>query len=181
VKSKAQETIEVSEYVLGEAHSVFRRKLYRRGFPRYFVENDAEDAFAQAGLELSIVLGRGERVFNPSGWLINCAWHRAVNRTVREKRSPTVLVPDDQLERAGDERPGVVDEILQDEQAAAVRLAIRQLTEQEQTVVRLLFYEELSIRGAAKKLGWTPSRVQRRKESAERKLSRLISRELESR
>jgi RNA polymerase sigma factor (sigma-70 family) len=86
-------------------------------------------------------------------------------------------MPAEELERLQDERPGVVEEVFQAEETAEVRRALQTLTEQEQTVVRLIFYEDLSLRGAAKRLGWSPSQVQRRKESSQRKLGKLISRE----
>lgn len=172
---EVQGSVEISEELLRDVRAAFFRWLYRRRFSPHFLANEAEDAFAQAQLELSVVRARGERIFNPGGWLFERACYRAINRA--ERRPPTVSVPTEVLERSSDERSGVVEEVLRDEQAAAVRRAVRELTEQEQTVVRLLFYEELSIRGAAGRLGWHPSQVQRRKESSERKLSKLISRD----
>lgn len=175
--SEGQGSVELSEEMLREARMGFLRHLYRCGFQQHFVANEAEDAFAQAELELLVVLDRGERIFNPVGWLFNCAWHRVLNRAGRERRSPIVSVPNEVLEGSSDERMGVLEEVLQKEERAAVRRAVRSLTEQEQTVVQLLFYEELSIRGAARRLGWASSKVQRRKESSQRKLGKLISRD----
>ena len=97
-------------------------------------------------------------------------------RALREER-------DAQITTAGaipDERtPSVEEQIGNEERAALLGIAIRELRSQERTVLALYFYEELTLQEIAKVLGLSASRISQIRGEALSKLRSYLTRALD--
>jgi RNA polymerase sigma factor for flagellar operon FliA len=71
--------------------------------------------------------------------------------------------------------PTIEDELTHEQEVALVREALKQLTEQERTVIALYYYEELKLHEIAKVLGLTESRISQVRTKALGKLRAAVA------
>jgi RNA polymerase sigma factor (sigma-70 family) len=148
--------------------------LRRKRFSPQFISRHADDLFAQACLEYSRKLVEGVEIENPPGWLIECAWRRTKSQLEAERSAPRVV----STERSGSlaEEPGhdPEDVLLDADRFRKVREAVAELSVNQRRVLALSYFEGFTVREAARRLRWHPSKAQRAHERARERLHELL-------
>lgn len=153
----------------------FLHVLRRKGMSPQFRERHAEDLFAQALLEYTVQLDQGKTIGSPVGWIINCAWHRAVSQLESRDWRPREVSTERAGEPADEDRRALPEEaFLAMDRQRKVREAVAMLPTYQRQLMALSYFEGQSVREAARQLRWTPSKAQRAHEAAQRQLHRLL-------
>lgn len=152
----------------------FNQLLRRRRFSAQWIGQHGEEAFGQAALEYSRKLAEGERIENPPGWIIECAWRRTKSELEAEERSPDVVSTEKSRPLAERVEPGPEETLLDFERFAKVRTAIAELSADRRRILALSYFEGFSVRQAGERLHWHPSKAQRAHEGAKRQLHELL-------
>lgn len=161
---------------LSEAWRGFCRWQRRKGFSWQFIWSDGVDMFAQAQLELSQSLSRGIEIYNPPGWLINCALQRTKNLLEKRTRAPS-MISEDRLELLRSEDLTPEEMLLEDEWHHSLRNAISSLLPPEREIIELIYFKEMSCRAAAGALGWGHSKADRSHRRVLRRLRPFFGRD----
>jgi len=152
----------------------FNQLLRRRRFSAQWIGRHGEEMFGQAALEYSRKLAEGERIENPPGWIIECAWRRAKSELEAEERSPDIVSTEKSRPLAERVEPGPEETLLDFERFAKVRAAIGELSVDRRRILALSYFEGFSVRQAGERLHWHPSKAQRAHEGAKRQLHELL-------
>lgn len=131
--------------------------------------------FAQAQLELSEALARGIEIYNPPGWLINCALQRTKNLLDKRRRAPS-MISEDRIALLKSMNPTPEETLLEDERRHYLRDAISSLLPPEREIIELIYFQEMSCRAAADALGWASSKADRNHHRALRRLRPFLGR-----
>jgi RNA polymerase sigma factor (sigma-70 family) len=146
---------------IAEAWLGFRRRLQRCGFPRRFIESQGADLFARAQLEFVEATSGGAHIHSPRGWLIVCAWRRAINAVDGKSRAPSVSSIEDFATPPVSPEPTPEEVAIAGEQARRVRELVTLLLPEEQAIVELVEFEGMSCRQAAAVLDWSSTKADR--------------------
>jgi|GEM_PF-5150498 len=142
---------------LREAERAFRAMLRAKGFPAAWIDRNLLDLLAQASGEYASWLGDHEPEENPVGWLVTCAYRRAV----RHEQGPT---PEGEL--------------LGDERQRRLRRAIGRLGAKDGRLISLVYFEGRSVREAGRRLGWHNSAAEHRHQASLERLRALVGDDL---
>lgn len=152
----------------------FLQVLRRKRMSPQFIDRHGEDLFAQAAFEYSRQLAEGKEIANPPAWIITCAWHRTVGLLETRDWRPRLV----STERAGELPAEAADapeeELLSEDRYRKVREAVERLPAHQRALLALSYFEGESVREAARRLRWTPSKAQRAHEAAQRRLHELL-------
>ncbi|MFN8215145.1 MAG: sigma-70 family RNA polymerase sigma factor [Solirubrobacterales bacterium] len=151
----------------------FVQLLRRKRMSPQFIERHGEDLFAQACFEFSRQLAEGKRIDNPVAWLITCGWHRTVGLLEARDWQPRV-VSTERVGELGNEAQVPEETFLAGDRYRKVRDAVNRLPAYQRRLLALSYFEGESVREAARRLNWTPSKGQRAHEAAQRKLRKLL-------
>jgi RNA polymerase sigma-70 factor, ECF subfamily len=139
---------------------------------RYFAcEAEADDA-VQDGLVAAIRhLSRFRHHSRLETWLHRIVVNACLMRLRAERRRPTIPLDEELSGPLTDHDPSVWD---REEARHGVRLALRQLTESQQAVIRLRYFEGFNTAQTAELLGLTPEVVKTRLHRSCRALRRVL-------
>jgi RNA polymerase sigma factor (sigma-70 family) len=156
------------ELALEEAYAAYAPMVlaYAR---RHVGRDDAEDVLQRTFLEAWRHAGRYDPRKRFSGWLFTIAYRRAVD--VLRQRRHQVIDPDLLSGVPGQDGRELVDRLAD---AAAVRAAVERLPEHERVVVILTYFEELSQREVADRLGVPIGTVKARASRGVRRLREMM-------
>jgi RNA polymerase sigma factor (sigma-70 family) len=152
----------------------FNQLLRRRRFSPQWIAREGEEAFATAALEYARKLAEGERIENPPGWIIECAWLRAKNRLEAGEHGPRAVSTERSGPLADEHGKDPLDTLLGAERFGRVRSAVAELSPDRRRLLALSYFEGFTVREAARRLGWHPSKAQRAHEGARRQLHELL-------
>ncbi len=115
--------------------------------------DDADDMLQEALIALweRVRAGRYTREAKLETFIVAVVkniWHR---RLLRKRREPVQTTDPDSMP---DGEPGVLEELLHDEQAAAVQRALESMGEPCRTLLLLYYYDELAMEEIAKRMGF---------------------------
>jgi len=159
---------------LEQARLGFAQFLRRKRFSPHFIESHGEDLFATAALEYSRKVAEGAHIESPAGWLITCAWRRTMSLLEAQARRPQVL-PTEKADAIEDEVGRDPEQaVLDEDRFRRIHQAVAQLPLEEQRLLELAYFEEMTVREAARQLDWHPSKAQRRHEAARERLLALL-------
>jgi RNA polymerase sigma factor (sigma-70 family) len=156
-----------------EAEKGFKMML-RRKFSAVWIEENAADLLAQANVEYAEWLTENPPARNSVGWLLNCANWRAINRLAEQGRRPTSTSLDAVLHLADESTPTPEHQALDHDRRERLKAAIGVLPKKEQKLLALVYFRDLSIREAGRKLGWQKSAADRHHKAAMDKLRALV-------
>lgn len=145
----------------------------KRMSPRWIAEN-ADEVFAQAQREYAEWLARGREAKNPPGWLVNCAWRRTQDRLDYESRHPKA-VSFEQMLHAADQRSATPEEIaLEGDRREELLRALAVLDPRDRELLKLAYFDGLSVREAGKQLGLERSSAARHHNQAIERLRAML-------
>lgn len=149
--------------------------LRAKGFPAPWIDRHSLDLVAQAASEYAAWMKTHEPEKKPVGWLITCAYRRALNLlTSQRRRPPTAAVEDVALAVADESLPTPEQAVLDDERQRRLREALECLVPKERRLITLVYFEGHSIRDAGRRLGWGKSAADRHHRSALERLRAVV-------
>lgn len=159
---------------LREAERGFLALLHAKGFPVAWIDKNAIDLLAQAASEYAAWLKGHRAEPNPVGWLITCAYRRAINLLESERRRPASTSLDAVVELTDRAAPTPEQEVLANDRQRRLREAMRSLPARDRTLISLVYFEERSVREAGRRLGWRKSAADRHHKAALERLRAVV-------
>jgi RNA polymerase sigma factor (sigma-70 family) len=148
--------------------------LRRKRMSREFIDRHGEDLFAQALFEYVRSIRAGKDIRKPVAWIVLCAWSRTIRVLEQPNWRPRMVSTESVAEISADATPAPEEELLSEDRYRQVREAVEHLPEYQRELLSLSYFEGMSVRDAARKLDWHPSKAQRAHEAAQRHLHRLL-------
>ena len=170
---RKKRSIDLSRAQFDAARLGFFRTLQRKRMSPQFVDRQGEDLFAQACFEYTRRVSEGVVIADPPAWIVTCAWHRTVSLLESRDWRPQ-LVPIERLGQQADEESGPEEAFLSEDRGRKVREAVEELPGHQRRLLALSYFEGESVREAARRLRWTPSKAQRAHESARRRIQEIL-------
>jgi RNA polymerase sigma factor (sigma-70 family) len=165
---------ELTRAQMDAARKAFRGKLLRLRYSPQFIVNNADELLAIAHSEYARAVQKGIEIEDPVAWTIHCAWRRTQNLLQAESIRPRNVSEDSVAELIDEATTSPEEQALDDDRARKVREAVAKLDEGQRKVIALTFFEEMSVREAARHLGCSASSVQHRRETALDTLRRFL-------
>lgn len=159
------------EELYGRYYSRIFAFAYRRLRTRELAEDVTADVFMKALDALPRFKWQGVSV---SAWLYRIANNRITDHFRRKGLSGKGVLPIDEVKTLVDERPLPEDRILAALRRAEVEEAIGKLSDQDQLVITLIFYEELTSSEVAEVMGISTNLVYVRLHRALKRMRRVL-------
>jgi RNA polymerase sigma factor (sigma-70 family) len=163
----------LSEPQFVSARLGFFQLLRRRRMSEWFISRHGEDLFGQACLEYSRQRAEGKEIFDPPAWIVTCGWNRTKSLLEARDYRPE-MVSTDLFGEFPAEGGTPEDDLLVQDRHRKIRDAVDQLPLYQRRLLALSYFEEESVREAARQLGWTASKAQRAHERAQRRMHKLL-------
>jgi RNA polymerase sigma factor (sigma-70 family) len=148
-------------------------KLRACGLSDAFIHRSIEDAL-QKGLEEYLRRARSVEIENPMGFVVRAGFQRAIDELRREARQADGDVVDVLIDSTSNSEPSTDELAIGQMEADELRQAVDQLSPEEQQVLSLHYFEELTAEASAATLFCSERTYRRRLKQALRKLSRLL-------
>lgn len=158
---------------LREAERGFRLMLAKK-FSAVWIAENAKDILSQANVEYAEWLEQNPPARNPVGWLLTCAYRRAVNLLDTQSRKPRPASLDSVFHLADESTPTPEQQALDRDRQRRLRKALSHLPEKECKLLALVYFEGMSIREAGRKVGWQKSVADRHHDAAMEKMLALV-------
>jgi RNA polymerase sigma factor (sigma-70 family) len=171
---KQTEPDQLSRAQMDMARKAFRGKLVRLRFSPQFIVNNADELLAIAHTEFVRAVQNGTEIEDPVAWTIHCAWRRTQNLLQSESNRPRTVSSEKVAELIDEGVVAPEDRALEAERARKIREAVAKLDPDQRKVIALTFFEDMSVREAARHLGCSAGSVQHRRETALRTLRRFL-------
>ena len=159
---------------LEEIERSLRGKLKAHNLSDPFIERSLEDAMQKGLVEYLRVLDRGEVVENPTGFVVQASFNRAIDELRREARRADGVATDALIESGGVPEPSTDEVAIDYLQAQEIREAVSHLSPEDQQVLRLHYFDEKSAGASAKALFCSETTYRRRLDHAKKKLGELL-------
>jgi RNA polymerase sigma factor (sigma-70 family) len=143
-------------------------------FSAAWIAKNGRDLLAQANVEYAEWLESNPPARNPVGWLLNGARWRALNLFDSETRKPREVSLEALFHLPDESTPSPEEQALDGERQRRLRKALEHLPDKECKLLSLVYYEDMSIREAGRKLGWRKSAADRHHDTAMEKLLALV-------
>lgn len=165
---------ELTREQMEKARQGYRGLLWRKRFPADFILGDSDELLALAHAEMVRAMAQGAEIEDPVGWTITCAYRRTGNYLDAKSVRPSEVSIEKFVDLADSTAP-TPDELAEDEDRwRKIREAVAKLDADQRRLIALTYFGGMSVREAARSLGWHPSKAQRCHESALRALRRRL-------
>jgi len=166
---------DLSQADLDAVRRGFNRLLVKRRFHPEFVLRHADDLLATAQAEYVRYCGKGVQIDEPVGWMIHCAWRRLQN-VLSAANSRPQDISSEVLAELVDESMPTPAQIAEDaDRVRKVHRALAKLDHPQRQIVALIYFEDLHLAEAARRLGWHESKARRCHDAAMKKLHRALA------
>lgn len=159
---------------LREAERGFLALLRAKHFPRAWIDDNAIDLLAQAASEYVAWLKGHKAEPNPVGWLVTCAYRRAVNLLKSESLRPPTTSIDAVVDHGDGGTPTPEQEALDNDRQRVLREAMHCLPAKDRRLISLVYFEDRSVREAGRRLGWRKSAADRHHQAALERLRAMV-------
>jgi RNA polymerase sigma factor (sigma-70 family) len=159
---------------LRDIERAVRGKLKACDLSDLFIERCIEDAIQKGLVEYFRTLDKGEVVENRNGFIVRAAFVRAIDELRREARQADGAMVDAIIDSGGVSEPPADELAIEYLQAEDLRDAVGQLSPEEQQVLSLHYFEELTAEASAEALFCSERTYRRRLKQALGKLGRLL-------
>lgn len=148
--------------------------ILARKFSAAWIAKNAKELLAQVNIEYAEWLKDNPPAKNPVGWLLNGAYWRALNLLDAERRKPRESPLEAVFHLADESTPDPEQQVLEADRQRRLREAMGHLPEKERKLLALVYFEDMSIREAGRKVGWQKSAADRHHDQAMRKMLALV-------
>jgi RNA polymerase sigma factor (sigma-70 family) len=160
---------------LAEIEGAVRGKLKAYNLSDSFIERCIEDAVQKGLVEYLRALDKGEVVENRNGFVVRAAFVRAIDELRHEARQADGAALDAIIESGGGSSEPATDELaIEFLQAEELRTAVHQLSPEEQQVLSLHYFEEMTAEASAEALFCSERTYRRRLKQALGKLGQML-------
>jgi RNA polymerase sigma factor (sigma-70 family) len=168
---------EVRDCQLREAEEGLVRLLYAKRFPREWIERHAPEAMAQARTDFAARLAAGHED-ETVRLLVVIAYRRALKVLRSERTRPQTTSIETMFHLADEDTPTPEQETIDRDRQERVVKAMGRLPERERKLMALVYFENMSIRAAGRRLGWGKSVASRHHQAALERLKAMLDRSL---
>ena len=158
---------------LREAERGIKTMLAKKFSAAWIAEN-ARDLLGQASVEYAEWLKDHPPARSPVGWLLNCAYWRALNLLDSETRKPRTASLDAVFHLADESTPTPEQQVLNADLQRRLYKALSHLPDKECELLTLVHFGHMSIREAGRRLGWQKSAADRHHTAALKKMRALV-------
>ena len=148
--------------------------MLARKFSATWIAEHARDLLAQANIEYAEWLEENPPARNPVGWLLTCAYRRALNLLDSQNRKPQAAPLEAVFHLADESTPTPEEQVLDNDRQSRLREALGHLPEKERLLLAMVYFEGSSIREAGRRLGWQKSAADRHHSAAMEKMLVLV-------
>jgi RNA polymerase sigma factor (sigma-70 family) len=162
---------------LREVERALRGRLKAYGLSGAFIDRAVEDAMQKGWEEYLRSRGSGKAIENPGGFVVRAGFFRAIDQLRREGRQADGVVLDAVIDGGGAafaSGPSTEEAAIACVQAKELRDAVGQLSAEDQRVLSLHYFEELSVEASAAALFCSERTYRRRLKGALRKLCQVL-------
>jgi len=159
---------------LHEIERAVRGKLRAFDLSDSFIERCLEDSIQRGLVEYLRKLNDGEVIENRNGFVVRAAFLRAIDELRREARQADGAVVDVLIDSGSAAEPPSEELAIEYLQAKELREAVRHLSPEEQQVLSLHYFEEMTAEASAEVLFCSERTYRRRLKQALRKLGRML-------
>lgn len=143
-------------------------------FSAAWIAKNGRDLLGQANIEYAEWLKDNDPARNPVGWILKCAYWRAINLLDSETRKPRTASLDSVFHLADESAPSPEQQALDNDRQRRLREALDHLSEKERALLMMVYFEGMSVREAGRKLGWRKSAADRHHSAAMKKMLALV-------
>ncbi len=148
--------------------------MLAKKFSAVWIQDNTADLLTQANIEYAEWLCENPPARKPVGWVLTCAYRRALNLLDTETRRPPTAPLDSIFHLPDDSAPTPEQIALDNDRQRRLREAMQHLPSKEAQLLALIYYEDCSIREAGRQLGWRKSAADRHHAAAMAKMLALI-------
>lgn len=163
----------ISNQQIRKAEDGVARLLYKKRFPREWIERHLPDVMAHAHADFAMRLAAGQED-DTVNLLVVIGYRRAIKVLRSQLSRPPITSIETLFNLADESTPTPEEEAIQHDRQDRVKKAMSHLPQQERELLALHFYEDLSIREAGRHVGWGKSAANRHYHAAEAKLRALF-------
>lgn len=163
----------VTDRQLSEAEVGLRRLLRKRRFPTDWVDRYCPELMSQARAEYAARL-RVEPVENTVGLLVVIGYRRAQNLVRSERSRPRLTSIETAFHLADEDTPTPEERALAHDRQLRLVNAMGHLPERERKLLALVYFEELPLGAAGRRLGWAKASATRHHQAALDRLRTLV-------
>jgi RNA polymerase sigma factor (sigma-70 family) len=143
-------------------------------FSAAWIAKNGRDLLGQANIEYAEWLKDNDPARNPVGWILKCAYWRAINLLDSETRKPRSTSLDAVFHLADESVPSPEQQALDNDRQRRLQEALSHLSKKERKLLMLVYFEDMSVREAGRKLGWQKSAADRHHSAAMKKMLALV-------
>jgi len=162
----------ITNQQLDEAREGLVRLLHKKRFPREWIEREAPEAMARAEGDFAARLAAGKED-DTVKLLVVIAYRRAMKMLGAQRAKPTVSI-ETVFHLADESTPSPEEEAIRHDRQERVVEAMSHLTERERMLLKLRYYDGMSIREAGRHVGWGKSSANRHHGVALKQLKALL-------
>ncbi|MGV1047856.1 MAG: RNA polymerase sigma factor [Solirubrobacterales bacterium] len=162
---------------LREIERVLRGRLRAYGLSMAFIDRTVEDAVQKGWEEYLRARAGGEAIENPNGFVVRAGFYRAVDELRREGRRADGVILDALIDNgsgAAASTPSTDEIAIAYLQAEELREAVGQLSPEEQQVLTLHYFEELTDEASAATMFCSERTYRRRLRKTLKKLGEIL-------
>jgi RNA polymerase sigma factor (sigma-70 family) len=166
---------ELSRTDMEEVRRGFTRLLVKRRYHPEFVFKHADELLATAHTEYVRYLNKGVEIEDPVAWMIHCAWRRLQNVLTAGNCRPQE-VSSEMLAELVDEVTPTPTQIAEDaDRIRKIHSAIAKLDAPQRQLVALMYFEDMALAEAARRLGWHESKARRCHDASMKRLYKSLA------
>lgn len=163
----------ITHQQLHEAREGLTRLLYKKRFPREWIEREAPDAMAEAEKDF-VARFATDKVDDAVNLLVVIAYRRAIKMLRAQLARPSTSI-ETVFHLADESTPSPEEEAILGDQRERVMEAMSYLPDRERMLLTFCYYDGMSIREAGRHVGWGKSAADRHHRAALETLRALLS------
>lgn len=164
---------QVTNHELHEAEQGLIRLLHAKHSPREWIERHVPEVMAQARTDFAARLAAG-REDDTVNLLVVIAYRHAMKVLRANKARPRTTSIETVFHLADESTPTPEQEAVDHDRQARLVKAMGRLPERDRTLLALVYFEEMSVREAGRRLGWGKSSADRHHQAALDRLRALV-------
>jgi RNA polymerase sigma factor (sigma-70 family) len=152
---------DLSQAEMDRVRKGFTGLLAKLRYHPEFILNHCDELLGTAHTEYVRYLNKGVEIEDPVAWTINCAWRRTQNLLTLQGYRPQEVSAEKLAELADETRPTPDQIALDTDRARKVRRAVAKLDEEQRQLLALMYFEDMPLAEAARRLDWHESKARR--------------------
>lgn len=163
----------VTDRQLREAEEGLIRLLHAKNFPREWIRESVPEIMSQARTDFAARLAV-EHVEDAVSLLVVIAYRRAIKFVRSERARPRETSIENFFHLADESTPTPEQETLDHDRQATLVTALGELPERDRQLLSLIYFKDMEIGAAGRRLGWSKASATRHHQAALERLRELV-------